>query len=104
MFGPSGIETRAPPVPFPLYVEDWFFLSTPETLINILLPVPYMKNCHHSEVARGRGDNFHTHLAYYFVNNSHYVEPIPYGNICVNSLDKKILRESTINNNEDINQ
>jgi hypothetical protein len=92
MFGSSGIENRAPPEPFPITVSDWAFLSTPQTLINILLPVPYMKICHHTEIERGRGDNFHSHLAYYFVNNDHYIEPFPYGQIFVNSLDKKMLR------------
>lgn len=94
-FGSTGIQNSPPPIPFPITIADWAFLSTPQTLINILLPVPYMKNSHPSEIARGRGSNFHSHLAYYFVNNDHYVEPFPSGGICVNSLDKKMSREST---------
>jgi hypothetical protein len=97
IFGSSGIQNIAPPDPFPITVQDWFFLSTPQTLLNILLPVPYMKICHHSEIERGRGDNFHSHLAYYFVNNDHYVEMIPYGNIVVDSVDKRKFREETNN-------
>jgi hypothetical protein len=51
-----------------------------------------MKMRHITEIEKGRGDNFHTHLAYYFVNNYHYVEPFLYGQIHVDSLDKKMLR------------
>lgn len=91
-FGSSGITNCAPPHPFPISVEDWVFLSTPQMLINVLLSVPYMKVCHHTEVERGRGDNFHSHLAYYFVNNDYYVEQFPYGQIFVHSLDKRMLR------------
>ena len=91
-FGSTGIENRPPPDPFPIAVSDWAFLSTPQTLIDILLSVPYMKISHPSEVERGRGDNFHSHLAYYFVNNDHYVEPFPCGQIFVASLDKQMLR------------
>ena len=95
IFGSSGIENLAPPEPFPISVSDWAFLSTPDTLINILLPVPYMKICHHTEIERGRGDNFHSHLAYYFINNGYYLEQFLYGQLYVASQDKTKLREET---------
>ena len=94
IFGSSGIVNCAPPLPFPITIQDWAFMSTPQTLIDILLSVPYMKMCPITEIKKGRGDNFHTHLAYYFVNNYHYVEPFRYSQISVNSLDKKMLRMS----------
>jgi hypothetical protein len=93
LFGASEVIGTPPPKPYPITIADWFFLSTPTNLINILLSVPYMKICTPYEVERLLGDNFHTHLAYYFVNNNHYVYNMPNsGNIIVDSLDKKMLR------------
>ena len=96
-FGASGIVNTPFPSAFPISTCDWAFLSTPQTLIDMLLPVSYMKICHPTEIAQGRGDNFHTQLAYHFVNNNLYVEAFPYGNIVVNSLDKRLLRETQHN-------
>jgi hypothetical protein len=73
IYGASTINVTEPPNPNMLTVNDIFFMASPKMLIDILLPVPYMKIKSHEEVNAGRGDNFHTHLANYFVSNSIYI-------------------------------
>jgi len=79
IYGASPINVTGPPLPFVVTVNDIFFMSTPKKLIDTLLPVPYMKIKSHTEIMAGRGDNFHTHLAHYFVLNNIYVYQMPGG-------------------------
>jgi len=73
MYGVSNLRITAPPLPFVVTVHDIAFMSSPETLIKTLLPVPYMRLATAEQIQNGLGDCLHTHLAHYFVSNSIYV-------------------------------
>lgn len=77
IYGSSALVVSEPPIPFVLNIHDVFFMSNPKKLIEVLLPVPYMKIKSEDEIALGRGDNFHHHLAYYFANNNIYIYSTP---------------------------
>jgi len=79
IYGASAINVTEPPNPNMLTVNDIFFMANPKLLIDTLLPVPYMKMKGHEEIIAGRGDNFHTHLANYFISNRTYIHQTPGG-------------------------
>lgn len=75
-YGCSEIRLEPPPLPYRATMNFIFFMSSPKKLIDTLLPVPYMKLASSELINQGRGDNMHTHLAKYFLQNDYYVYEI----------------------------
>lgn len=73
IYAPSSVVTTSPPSPFLVTVTDWCFMSSPSNLINVFLPLPYMRILDSNSITKQLGDNMHSHLAHYFVNNQYFI-------------------------------
>lgn len=73
IYGESEIVITPPPAPFISTIHDIYFMSSPSTLIDSLLPLPYMEIKSSYEISQGKGDNMHTHLSKYFISKNQYV-------------------------------
>jgi hypothetical protein len=91
IYGASTLSITEP-CPFLVSVNDWFFMANPLKLIDILLPVPYMKVLDEDMIRKHMGDNMHTHLAHYFVANRHYIDTINEIAVYVDSYDKRVFK------------
>jgi hypothetical protein len=87
IYGASTVNVTVPPEWHMLTVNDIFFMATPKVLIDILLPVPYMKMKSSEELITGKGDNFHSHLANYFVSNNIYINQASAGILIVRGIE-----------------
>jgi hypothetical protein len=73
MYAPETVTVTPPPSPFLVTALDWCFMASPSKMINVFLPLPYMRILDSISVANQLGDNMHSHLAHYFVNNRHFI-------------------------------
>lgn len=102
IYSTSRIFITDPPTETIACADDWFFMSNPKKLIDVLLPIPFMKIADPYLISAGRGEHSHRHLAEYFIMNNHYIHGIDEivqhrtypDHIIVNSYDKERNRDT----------
>lgn len=80
LYGASKISITTPEIYHRLTVHDIYFMGSPDVLIDMLLPVPFITTDIETEKI-GRGIGMHTHLANYFVQRNIFVHAYGTGSI-----------------------